>query len=141
MSLVDPPEVRVLDERSAVCFLRLACCWHQPVGAVRELDPQYVNVLLLGGYALKIARYLYAERRVVVDGTRRSAQWETADAREHEEVCVLARRVEFLGPPPWEFERARRREDRFGEVWRSSGDGALLAPGERIVGFSEDVWL
>lgn len=140
-SLADPPEVRELDEHTAVCFLRLNCLLRQPVGSVRESDPRHVNVLLLGGCALKIARYLYAQRRVVVDGSLRSARWETPDAREHEEVCVLARRVEFLGPPPWEFERARAQQNCCGEVWRSSCSGVLLAPGECAVGFSEDVWI
>ena len=105
--LADPPEVRELDEHTAVCFLRLNCLVRQGVGSPRGLDPWYVNVFVLGGYALKIARYLYAERRVVVDGSMRSAHWQAPDARQREEVCVLARRVEFLGPPPWEFERAR----------------------------------
>ncbi|HTC58846.1 MAG TPA: single-stranded DNA-binding protein [Solirubrobacteraceae bacterium] len=139
--LADPPEVRVLNEHTAVCFLRLNCLLRQSVGPVRELDPCYVNVLVLGGYALKIARYLYAERYVVVDGSLRSTRWETPDARKREELCVLARRVEFLGPPPWEFERARAQLDRPGEVWRSSGSGGVLVRGECSVGFSEDVWI
>lgn len=54
---------------------------------------------------------------------------------------MLARRVEFLGPPPWEFERARAQLDRPGEVWRPSGCGTLLVPGECFAGFSEDVWI
>ena len=35
-SLADPPEVRELDEHTAVCFLRLDCLLRQPVGSVRE---------------------------------------------------------------------------------------------------------
>lgn len=139
--LADPPEVRELDEHTAVCFLRLNCLSRQRLGSERELDPWYVNVLVLGGYALKIARYLYAERHVVVDGSMRSARWQTPEARQREEVSVLARRVGFLGPPPWEFERARAQLDRPGEVWRSNGCGTLLVPSECFVGFSEDVWI
>jgi hypothetical protein len=71
----------------------------------------------------------------------RSARWQVSDARQREEVSVLARRVEFLGPPPWEFERARAQLDRPGEVWRPSGCGTLLVPGECFAGFSEDVWI
>jgi single-stranded DNA-binding protein len=79
------------------------------------------------------ARYLYAERRVVVDGSLRSASWEGPDALEREDVCVLARRVEFLGPPPWEFRRARMQQHSCRE--------ALIIPGEYTVGFSEDIWI
>jgi single-stranded DNA-binding protein len=139
--LAEAPEVRELGEGSAVCFLRLDCLWRQPAGLAREREPQYVNVLLLGRSAANVARYLYAERRVVVDGSLRSASWEGPDALEREDVCVLARRVEFLGPPPWEFRRARMQQHSCREAQHHSCRGALIIPGECTVGFSEDIWL
>jgi single-stranded DNA-binding protein len=92
-----------------------------------------VNVLLVGGSAARVARYLYAGRRVVVDGSFQSARWDRADGREAEAVCVLARRVEFLGAAPAWARRA---------AGDGRGGGALLAEeGAFAAGFSEDVWL
>jgi hypothetical protein len=63
----------------------------------------------------------------------RSAQWESVDGPESEDVCVLARRVELLGPSP------TRVRGLAGEIYDC---GPLrLADGSCAVGFSEDIWL
>jgi hypothetical protein len=74
-----------------------------------------------------------AIRSRAFDGALRSAEWDSPDGREHEEVCVLARRVELLGPAPaWVHGPAGEIHDR----------GPLtLADGSCAVGFSEDVWI
>jgi single-stranded DNA-binding protein len=112
----------------------------QSAGLGRERQParrgggrRSVNVLLVGGSAARVARYLYAGRRVVVDGSLQSARFDRADGREAEAVCVLARRVEFLGAAPAWVHRATGDGD---------GGGASLALERAFAaGFSEDIWL
>ena len=130
--LAEEPEVRELGEGSAVCFLRLRCLWRKPAVVEGEREPLYVNVLLLGVSAANIARYLYDGRRVVVDGSLQSAHWDGPGAREQESVCVLAQRVEFLGPAPqWVLGPG-------GEQYRC-GDFIPLETSS-VVGFSDEMW-
>ncbi len=130
--LGEAPEVRELDGGVSVCFLRLDYLWRQPAGLAREREPQYVNVLVLGASVARIARYLYPGRRIVVDGMLSSAHWAGPDATPRDIVCVLARRLEFLGPAP---------------EWVFGPGGDLYACGDRVpggehpVGFSEDIWI
>lgn len=130
--LGEAPGVRELDGGVSVCFLRLDCLWRQPAGLAREREPQYVNVLVLGASVARIARYLYAGRRIVVDGMLSSAHWAGPDATPREIVCVLARRLEFLGPAP---------EWVFGPGGESSLCTGPSRGGDCPVGFSEDVWI
>lgn len=112
--------------------MRLKCVAYKSPDILGEGDegsPLEVSVLLLGDPAPKMAPYLYEGRRVVVDGSLASAEWETSGTKPMETVCVLGQRVEFLGNGP---QRAViwPRED-----WRdeASDTGPML-------GFSEDVW-
>jgi hypothetical protein len=58
---------------------------------------------------------------------------EAPEVCELEDVCVLARRVEFLGPAPaWVHGPA-------GEIY--DREPLTLADGSCAVGFSEDVWI
>jgi len=96
-TLAEPPELHDLDEQTTVCFLRLRCIAHKSPRLLGDEDPCEVNVLLLGAPAPKMAPYLYEGRRVVVDGSLASAQWEISGARAQESVCVMGQRVEFVG--------------------------------------------
>jgi single-stranded DNA-binding protein len=98
-SLAEAPELRELEAGSAVCFLRLQCTWNQAPQILGDDGQHDVNILLLGERARKIAPYLYAGRRLVVDGSLASASWESG-TYEQETVCVLGERIELLGRLP-----------------------------------------
>lgn len=128
-------------EVEAVCFLRLSCLWSRDAVASCAHEDRYVNVLLFGRCAVNIGRYLYARRRLFVDGELCSSRLSGVDGLVRDEVCVVASRIEFLGPPPWEFERVRREAGQGGKALRQDGSEAPVVPGECTVGFSEDVWI
>jgi single-stranded DNA-binding protein len=158
-ALADAPELRVLGdagvlggfvvgksgvakpEVEAVCFLRLNCLWSRDALASCAREHRHVNVLLFGRCAVNIGRYLYARRRLFVDGELCSTRLSGVDGLVREEVCVVASRIEFLGPPLWEFERARRETGQGGKALRQDASEAPVVPGECTVGFSEDVWI
>jgi single-stranded DNA-binding protein len=130
--LSESPEVHQLGDGASVCFLALDCLLRRSAEVPGDGEPFHVNVLLLGASAARIALYLYAGRRVVVDGSLQSAHWEGPAAHQSEAVCVLAQRVEFLGPAP---EWLRLPADR---QYRSA---SLLVPDtSSVVGFSEHMW-
>jgi hypothetical protein len=63
---------------------------------------------------------------VAIDGSLESASWESDGPREHEGVCVLAHRVELIGPPP----------DGIALPHEEQGVGAASVSAD----FSEEVW-
>jgi single-strand DNA-binding protein len=95
------PEVRELSNGTPVCFLCLACVTgRRVVGGPRGAPPGYLDVIVLGSKARRVARYLFQGRGVVVQGSLESACWEAGEGPEREEVCVFAERVCFMGYPP-----------------------------------------
>jgi single-stranded DNA-binding protein len=128
--LASEPQLLVTDIAGSVCLLRLECSprWPAPQTASDgDREPLRFDVLILGSAVEKVAPYLYEGRTVVVDGSLESASWESEGPREREGVCVLAHRVEFIGPPPAGIAAARDGQD---------ADTASVP-----VGYSEDVWL
>jgi single-stranded DNA-binding protein len=99
-TLAEPPELHDLDEQTTVCFLRLRCIAHESPHLLGYEDPLEVNVLLLGAPAPKMAPYLYEGRRVVVDGSLASAQWETAVGA-HPAECARGANRDLLGKASW----------------------------------------
>lgn len=137
-TLAEPAELHHLDANTPVCFLKLRCTWNQTPQLLGDEGQQDVNVLLLGEKARKMAPYLYGGRRLVVDGSLASANWEQLGAEELETVCVVGERIEFFDRAPDGAER-----------WPGA-DFALMSPPNPtdgaeqevtpMAGFSEDVW-
>lgn len=124
-TLAEAAELRELEGGFAVCFLRLQCPCDQAPQILADDGRHDVNVLLSGEKARKMAPYLYAGRRVVVDGSLASTEWEAMGVEECESVCVVGQRVEFIGGRP-----ARR----------TGHEGDAMSTSTPMVGFSEDVW-
>jgi single-stranded DNA-binding protein len=98
----------------------------------RTCEPGYVDVIVLGPKAQRIARYLYGGRGVVVQGSLESACWEAGEGPEREAVCVLAERVHFAGNAP-------RGAQARALASRSRASDAALGM-SAAVGFSEHLW-
>ncbi len=97
--LAEQPDLYDLSPGTIVCFLRLRCDRHSAPACLGEEGQLDVNVLLLGRRAANLSPYLYAGRRLVVDGALGSSDCETSGRSPAEDVCALAERVEFLDPP------------------------------------------
>ncbi len=126
--LASEPQLLVTDGAGTACVLRLECVSRRPAcgpASDEEREPLQFDVLILGSVAEKVAPYLYAGRTVAIDGSLESASWESHGPREEQGVCVLAHRVELIGPPLQGIAPAR--ED-------FAGDRSVS------VGFSEEVW-
>lgn len=113
----DEGRITCLGERPADAFkqLRISPCGGARIARCQLLDsppgcddkgtssrqrPGEFNVLVLGAWARRIAPYLYAGRRVVVQGWLEMECWEMGEGPEHEAVCVLAERIHLAGDAP-----------------------------------------
>ena len=135
------PEVLELAPWGSVCLLALCVeRSHQPPrpGRARRRGPGPRHALVLGEHARRIAPYLYPARRVVIHGRLQTAQWESPFADEGRASCLIAERVQLLGPPPG----VRRRAAPAGRKRAAApaGRGELLAASAAGVGFSAEMW-
>jgi single-strand DNA-binding protein len=141
--LVSDPELRECAGATAVCVLRLASGMGSRVVGVPRERRDAINgsgecargefsVLVLGATARRVAPYLYAGRRVIVQGRLEATSWEAGEGPEREAVCVLAERIHFAGDAP------RGAQTRRSVIPARAGDLALGVSGG--VGFSEEMW-
>lgn len=131
--LLGDAELRELSGGNPVCFLRLAVgARRQRIPGGSQRLPGEFNVLVLGARARRIAPYLYAGRRVVVQGRLEMEGWEVGEGPEREAVCVLAERIHFAGAAP------HGAQTRGFAIPTQAGDVALGVSG--AVGFSEEMW-
>jgi single-strand DNA-binding protein len=127
--LLQEPELFELPSGDLVCSLRLACASGRrtPGGArkgegnsLREGGGNWLDVIVLGSMAPRIARYLCPGRGILVLGSLQSERWEAGEGPEREAVCVLADRVCFIGPRPRDarllIRRGRAKRDRFERI-------------------------
>jgi single-strand DNA-binding protein len=98
--LVCEPEVRELPVGIPVCFMRVCADGQWPMGGARYGRSDCTDVIVLGPKVRRIAPFLYQGRGVVIEGSLESACWEEGEGPEHEAVCVLADRVDFMGRGP-----------------------------------------
>jgi single-stranded DNA-binding protein len=141
--LVSDPELSERPDGTAVCVLRLASGKRSRVVGVPhddrdgcddigECGRREFGVLVLGAKARRITPYLYAGRRVIVQGQLEAVCWEAGEGWEREAMCVLAERVFFADDGPWIVgarERARRA--------RIADTAACVSA---AVGYSEQLW-
>lgn len=92
--LTRDPELRDAGEETSLCRMRLA------VGRPsRDGSPVYVDVVCFGGQATACADHLAKDRRIGVEGRLDYSEWEAEDGSKRSRHEVIARRVDFLGPP------------------------------------------
>jgi single-stranded DNA-binding protein len=148
--LASEPQLLATDVAGTACLLRLECASRRPAGrkgSVEDSEPLSFDVLILGKVAEKVAPYLYRGRTVAIDGSLESASWESDGPREEQGVCILAHRVQFIGPPPQGQTRARRDRPPTGRPMTNQpaparpATDALSIEDSIPVGFSDEVWL
>jgi single-stranded DNA-binding protein len=140
--LVSDPELQEHPDGGAVCALRLAPGrGPRAVGVSRDVWDDSgecargeFGVLVLGATARRIAPYLYAGRRVIVQGWLQATRWEAGEGREREAMCVLAERVFFADDGPRVAEAQARERARRARI----ADTAVCMAA--AVGYSEQMW-
>lgn len=99
-NLTADPELRYLQDGTAVCSLRMAInqVYTTPSGEKKE-EVVFVRVTVWRKQAESCAEYLKKGKPILVDGRLKLDQWTDKDGKKRSNLQVVARRVQFLGAP------------------------------------------
>lgn len=99
-NLTADPELRYLQDGTAVCSLRMAVnqVYTTPAGEKKE-EVVFVRVTVWRKQAESCAEYLKKGKPILVDGRLKLNQWTDKDGKKRSNLDVVARRVQFLGAP------------------------------------------
>lgn len=96
--LVADPELRYTQKGAPVCDFRIACSRrykNRDTGEWQE-ETLFINVVAWRRQAETANDFLKKGSAVLVEGSIRSRQWETAEGAKRSAIEVVARRIQFL---------------------------------------------
>ncbi len=96
--LVADPELRYTQKGAPVCDFRIACSRrykNRETGEWQE-ETLFINVVAWRRQAETANDFLKKGSAVLVEGSIRSRQWETAEGAKRTAIEVVARRIQFL---------------------------------------------
>lgn len=96
--LVADPELRYTQKGAPVCDFRIACSRrykNRDTGEWQE-ETLFINIVAWRRQAETANDYLKKGSAVLVEGSIRSRQWETAEGAKRSAIEVVARRIQFL---------------------------------------------
>ena len=96
-NLTRDPELRYVNEGSAVCDMRLAVNrrFRRNDGEMSE-ETCFIDVVVWGKQAENCSQYLKKGRAVLVEGRLKFDSWQTQDGQKRSKHSVVGERVQFM---------------------------------------------
>jgi single-strand DNA-binding protein len=100
--LTQDPELHVLPSGSSACKLWIAnnVRRRNPTTGDWIRKPNYFEIVVFGGQAEIVAKYMSKGRPIAIDGSLDWRSWETKDGRKAQAVNIIAETIQFIGDSP-----------------------------------------